>query len=202
MKIRILTTLIVLLVTMLSGTNASSQGAQIVHDPVNLLEAIKTTAEVYNLGQTIKELKAIQEKVEEIKEKVDWIKQAKSVIQLLQLIQETTCIFDELDGNMRLAADIGVTTTCYQNFRYRISINKLLMAIDQINSVLSQGTKMEPAQRLEILAIVLETFTQSQLNFHALNNYAKLQIFEARRQKEEELHTEFIVNQLASHYGE
>jgi hypothetical protein len=175
--------------------------ASIVHDPVNAFNIGKTTAELFNLGQTMQNIKKIQEKAESIKEEIGWLQSAKSVIQLIQIIEETTCIFHELEVNMRIAADLGVGNSCYSNFRYRISINKLLMSIDQVNSVLSTGTKMEPAQRLQILAIVLENFTESQLNFHALNGYYKERIYESRRKKEEDKFKESIIDQLAKHYG-
>ena len=188
-----------LLITFMITSKLFSQ-ASVVYDPTNFVQALKTTAEVYNLGQTMEKLKQVQEKIEDIKEEVEWLKSTVAVIQLIQLIEETTCIVADLDINMDIALDLGLGQSCIDNFQYRISINKLLLAIDQINSVLTKGVKMDAAQRWQIVSIVLDNFTESQLNFSAINKNLKKKIYVKNREKQVKKDSENFINSLASYY--
>jgi len=166
---------LITLILLFTGVKSFSQF--IVEDPANLAQNIQTTVEVFNLGQTMNKLREIQDKIEKIKESVNWLKTTASVIQLIRLIEETICILRDLDLSLAIALDLGITQSCLEGFEYKVSITKLLLAIDQINSVLSEGTKMDQAQRWQIISIVLDNFTQSQLNFAAINKNIKKQIY-------------------------
>ena len=163
------------------GIKTFSQ-ASLVFDATNYAEAISTTAEIINLGQTMKKVQEIQENIEKLRKSVTWLKSAESVIQIIKLIEETACIIQQLDMNFNIALNLGITQSCIFNFQYKVSFSKLLTAIDQINSVLSEGTNMDQAQRWQIISIVLDNFTQSQMNFAALNYHIKRQIREKKQE--------------------
>ncbi|MCW3788369.1 hypothetical protein [Plebeiibacterium sediminum] len=153
------------------------QGQAIVHDPVNLVQAAKTTGELLNLGTTLAKLKKIASTVEEVKENVSWIKKTASVIELIKIIESTTCMIQNLQMNLEVAVDLGITNSCLGNFQYQINIRKLQLAVDQLNSVLTKGTKMTQAERWSIVSVALDNFTESQLNFKALNMSLEREIY-------------------------
>ena len=129
------------------------QGQAIVHDPVNLVQAAKTTGELLNLGTTLAKLKKIASTVEEVKENVSWLKKTASVIELIKIIESTTCMIQNLQMNLEVAVDLGITNSCLGNFQYQINIRKLQLAVDQLNSVLTKGTKMTQAERWSIVSV-------------------------------------------------
>ncbi len=153
------------------------QGQAIVHDPVNLVQAAKTTGELLNLGTTLAKLKKIASTVEEVKENVSWLKKTASVIELIKIIESTTCMIQNLQMNLEVAVDLGITNSCLGNFQYQINIRKLQLAVDQLNSVLTKGTKMTQAERWSIVSVALDNFTESQLNFKALNMSLEREIY-------------------------
>jgi len=182
------------------GVTKSFSQASIVFDPTNYAEAINTTTEIFYLGQTMQKLKDIQEKIENFKDAVTWLKTAESVIQIIKLIEETACIIERLNINLNIALDLGITQSCIGNFEYRVSFAKLLLAIDQINSVLSEGTKMEQAQRWQIISIVLDNFTQSQMNFAAINKNIQKQIYAKKIKHDIVKDNRQVVNIISSYY--
>ena len=194
--------LIIAIISIAYSFNGNAQ--LVVQDPTNLAQSVKSTAELMNLGRTMKDLKSINEKFQEIKQDVAWIKNAKSVIELIRLMESTVCTLDGLDRNIRLAADLGVTKSCLDNFTYQINIRRLLLSMDQINSVLSSGKQMTPGERLSILTQIVNNFSQSNLNFEKLNTSLKKNIYreQYRIMLEEELRTEIDENieQMANHY--
>ncbi len=153
------------------------QGQAIVHDPVNLVQAAKTTGELLNLGTTLAKLKKIASTVESVKENVSWLKKTASVIELIRIIESTTCMIKNLEMNLEVAVDLGITNSCLGNFQYQINIRKLQLAVDQLNSVLTKGTKMTQAERWSIVSVALDNFTESQLNFKALNMSLEREIY-------------------------
>lgn len=189
------------LFTALSKTNGQ---ATVVIDPANIVQGAKTTAEVLNVTSAINNLKQLQENIEDVKESVDWITTTTSIIRLVATLENTTCMLEDLNINLSIAADLGETTTCIDDLKYNLSTNKLLLAIDQINSALTSGVKMTRAERWEIVTIALDNFTKSQLNFSALNEKLKkknyqLQYQNALNEKEDDAAEDFV-DEMVNYY--
>lgn len=179
--------------------------AGIVYDPTNWAESVKTTAEVIQLTETMKNLKKLQEGVEKAKESVDWIRKAQSIVRMLEMIESTVCMLEELHINMGKASKIGNKKSCFDNIEYDIAITKLILCIDQINSTLTSGVKMTSADRWSVIAIALNSFSDSQIAFSKLNKQVEKEneyiiITKKIEDKEKKEKQEFI-DQMVNYYN-
>lgn len=157
-----------------------TQAQLLVSDPTNTAQSAQTTAQMLQLTVITQQFKEIQDKVEKVKESIDWIKKTQAVVELIHLMESTTCIIEELKFTMSISADLGVTDSCIDDFKFNVSISRLLLSLDQISSVLSSGTKMTQAERWSIVTTVFNNFVECQMSFSSLNKELKGRVYQQR----------------------
>jgi len=197
---------LIFIVTMLIvGYLVKAQIPSVVYDPTSWAEAVQTTTGIIQLGKTMEQLKKVQEGIEKVKGSVDWIRKTHSIIKLLEMIESTYCMLDELHVNMTKGSRLGKRKSCINDIEYNIAITKLLLAVDQINSTLKPGEKMTVGERWNIIAIALNNFTDSQIDFSKLNKKVKeenQQIEISTRVNEvEKREKERFIDQMVKYYN-
>ena len=126
------------------------------------------------MNVTIAAIEQAEKKVEALKEVADWIKKLESMQEFIQLLETTACMAKDLDVDLRIAMDmVGSRSSCFNEFEYKININRLRYVVDVINLVLTNGFNMSREGRMEAYHDALSTFQRAQMGLGELAVFLK-----------------------------
>ena len=126
------------------------------------------------MNVTIAAIEQAEKKVEALKEVADWIKKLESMQEFIQLLETTACMAKDLDVDLRIAMDmVGSRSSCFNEFEYKININRLRYVVDVINLVLTNGFNMSREGRMDAYHDALSTFQRAQMGLGELAVFLK-----------------------------
>ena len=126
------------------------------------------------MNVTIAAIEQAEKKVEALKEVADWIKKLESMQEFIQLLETTACMAKDLDVDLRIAMDlVGSRSNCFNEFEYKININRLRYVVDVINLVLTNGFNMSREGRMDAYHDALSTFQRAQMGLGELAVFLK-----------------------------
>jgi hypothetical protein len=152
--------------------NLKAQIPEMVFDPT-------AAGHLVTLGTTLNELHNIQRDVQEAMKDVQWLKDLKSVRDLLVVMESTVCTYQSL--KVLLGQRNVVYTGCLSNFRLTMTTIRLNAAIDQATSMLSSS--MTQGERLAALHHAMTDFSSAQEDFVAMKRQIMLSMKTEKNRK-------------------
>ena len=98
----------------------------VVEAPTLETLSMNQTTILGSMNVTMTAIEQARQKVEKLQEMSDWIKKLESMQEFIELLETTACMAKDLDVNLRLALNIiGPRASCFDEFKYKININRL-----------------------------------------------------------------------------
>ncbi len=169
-----------------------SQAQWVVEAPVLETIATNQTGILGAMNVTMAAIEQAERKVEALKKIADWIEKLESMQEFIQLLETTACMAKNLDVDLKIALElVGSRSSCFNEFEYKININRLRYVVDIINLVLTNGFRMSRDGRMEAYHDALSTFQKAQIGLGELAVFLKriIRRYEKAKEYKEQLFT-------------
>ncbi len=166
------------------------QAQFVVEAPMLETIAANQTSILGSMHVTMAAIEQAEKKVKALKEVAGWIENLESMQEFIQLLETTVCMAKDLDVDLEIAMDlIGSRSSCFNEFEYKININRLRYVVDVINLVLTDGFNMSREGRMDAYHDALSTFQRAQMGLGELAVFLKRTIrrYERARKYKEHL---------------
>lgn len=173
-------------------TGFQCQAQLVVEAPVLETISANQTGILSSMNVTMVALEKAERKVDAMKNISDWIEKLESMQEFVQLLETTACMARDLDTDLDIALElVGPRSSCFNEFEYKININRLRYTVDVINLVLTNGFSMSRDGRMAAYHDALTTFEKAQMGLGELSVFLKTIIrrYERARKFKEQLLT-------------
>ena len=128
---------------LLIATGFHCQAQLVIEAPVLETISANQTGILSSMNVTMVALEKAERKVDAMKNVSDWIEKLESMQEFVQLLETTACMARDLDTDLAIALElVGPRSSCFNEFEYKININRLRYTVDVINLVLTNGFSM------------------------------------------------------------
>ncbi len=111
-------------------------------------KAIESTALLSGVLTSIKTIEDTQEKIQKAMETIQWIKNMKSLVQLITILDNMVCTNKDL---VLLLSATGGIDGCFVNFQYNLPTQQISMASEILDIVLTIGVIGQTHDRINSL---------------------------------------------------
>jgi hypothetical protein len=139
------------------------QLASVVEAPALESMASMENTTLTTMTGSMKAMQKIQKTMEKIMENVKWIRGMQSAKKLIELMSGVACMTNDLDVSMSI---YGGFDNCRLSFGFDVNMMKVQSAVDFVNTVIGEGTKMTQGERLENLKNSMDLFVVAMNALH------------------------------------
>jgi hypothetical protein len=154
------------MIAVILGIVVNVNAQQVVTDPGANTQLTVANEQLQVMNATTISLEQMQKEIQQAQKKAQFMRDLKSMQQLLRLIQNLVCTYHNLSFLIQLT---GSMNYCNFNFQYNIAMLQLNAAIDLTYTVIRDGLSMDQSGRTANFKNAIDLFYSANQKFTSLS---------------------------------